>query len=38
MDEIRADAQRRGVTEMSLDEINDIIRETRAQMRKEGKR
>lgn len=38
MDEIRADAQRRGVTEMSLDEINDIIRETREQMRKEGKR
>lgn len=38
LDEIRADAQRRGVTEMSLDEINDIIRETRAQMRKEGKR
>lgn len=38
MDEIRADAQRRGVTEMSLDEINEIIRETRDQMRKEGKR
>lgn len=35
MDEIRADAQRRGVTEMSLDEINEIIRETRDQMRKE---
>lgn len=38
MDEIRADAQRRGVKEMSLDEINDIIRETREQMKKEGKR
>ncbi len=38
LDEIRADAQRLGVTEMSLDEINDIIRETREQMRKEGKR
>ena len=38
MDELRADAQRRGVTEMSLEEINEIIRETREQMRKEGKR
>ena len=38
VDEIRADAQRRGVTDMPLDEINAIIRETRAQMRKEGKR
>jgi len=38
MDELRADAQRRGVEEMSLEEINDLIRETREQMRKEGKR
>lgn len=35
VDEIRADAQRRGVTDLPLDEINTIIRETRAQMRKE---
>ena len=38
VDELRADAQRRGVTEMSMDEINNIIRETREQMKKEGKR
>ena len=38
VDEIRSDAQRRGVTEMSLEEINEIIRETREQMRKDGKR
>jgi addiction module RelB/DinJ family antitoxin len=38
MDELRADAQRRGVEEMSLDEINDIIRETREKMKKKGKR
>ena len=38
MDEIRSDAQRRGVPDMSLEEINDIIRETRDQMRKDGKR
>lgn len=38
LDELRADAQRRGVKEMSLEEINDIIRETREQMRKEDKR
>ncbi len=37
MDEIRADAQSRGVPEMNLDEINDIIRETREQMKKGGK-
>jgi len=38
LDELRADIQRRGVPEMSLDEINAIIKETREQMRKEGKR
>ena len=38
IDEIRADVQRRGVPEMSLDEINAIIKETREQMRREGKR
>ena len=37
-EEIRADIQRRGVPEMSLDEINAIIKETREQMKKEGKR
>lgn len=37
-DELRADAQKRGVTEMSLEEINAIIKETREQMKKEGKR
>jgi addiction module HigA family antidote len=36
LDELRADIQRRGVPEMSLDEINAIIKETRQQMRKEG--
>ena len=38
LDELRADIQRRGVPEMSLDEINAIIKETRERMRKEGKR
>lgn len=38
LDELRADIQKRGVPEMSLDEINAIIKETREQMRKEGKR
>lgn len=38
LDELRADIQRRDVPEMSLDEINAIIKETREQMRKEGKR
>ena len=38
IDEIRADVQRRGVPEMSLDDINAIIKETREQRRKEGKR
>ena len=38
LDELRADIQRRGVPEMSLDEINAIIKETREIMRKEGKR
>lgn len=35
---MREDVQRRGVPEMSLDEINDLIKETREQMKKEGKR
>ena len=38
VEEIRADAQRNGAADMSLDEINAIIKETREQMRKEGKR
>lgn len=38
VDDLRADAQRRGVAEMSLDEINDIIRDTREQMKMAGKR
>lgn len=38
VDEIRADAQRRGVADMSLDEINEIIHETREQMKKEARK
>ena len=38
IDEIRAEAQKNGAADMSLDEINAIIKETREQMRKEGKR
>lgn len=37
-DRMRAEVQRRGVPEMSLDEINELIHETREQMRLEGKR
>ena len=37
-DRMRADIQRRGVSEMTIDEINELIAETREQMRKEGKR
>ena len=36
IDELRAEAQKNGVADMSLDEINAIIKETR-QMKKEGK-
>ena len=36
--ELREDAQRRGLPEMSLEEINSIIKETRAQMKKEEKK
>lgn len=36
VEEIRADAQRNGAADMSLEEINEIIKETR-QMMKEGK-
>lgn len=36
--EMRADVQRRGVPELSLEEINALIKETREQMKKEGKR
>ena len=35
---MREDVHRRGVPEMSLDESNDLIKETREQMKKEGKR
>ena len=38
IDELRAEAQKNGVADMSLEEINAIIKETREQMRKEGKR
>ena len=36
VEEMRADAQRNGAADMSLEEINEIIKETR-QMMKEGK-
>lgn len=38
MEELRTKVQEQGIPEMSLDEINAIIKETREQMRKEGKR
>ena len=38
IDELRAEALKNGVSDMSLDEINSIIKETRDQMKKEGKR
>lgn len=36
VDELRAEALRNGVSDLSLDEINAIIKETREQMKKEG--
>lgn len=36
--EMREDVQSRGVPELTLDEINDLIRETREKMKKEGNR
>ena len=38
VDELRAEALKNGVSDMSLDEINAIIKETRDQMKKECKR
>ena len=38
VDEIRAEALKNGVSDLSLEEINAIIKETRAQMKIEGKR
>lgn len=38
VNELRAEALNNGVSDMSLDEINAIIKETREQMKKEGKR
>ena len=38
VDELRAEAIKNGVSDMSLDEINAIIKETREQMKMEGKR
>ncbi|MBR1869959.1 MAG: type II toxin-antitoxin system RelB/DinJ family antitoxin [Bacteroidales bacterium] len=38
IDELRAEARKNGVSDMSLDEINSIIKETREQMRKGGKK
>lgn len=38
VDELRAEALRNGVSDMTLEEINSIIKETRAQMKKEGKK
>ena len=35
---LREDVQKRDVPEMSLDEINDLIKETRNKMRMEGKK
>ena len=37
-EELRAEAQRKDLSDMTLDEINAIIHETREQMRKEGKK
>ena len=38
VNDIREEAIKNGVSDMSLEEINAIIKETRDQMRKEGKR
>jgi DNA-damage-inducible protein J len=38
VDELRAEALRNGVSDMTLEEINSIIKETRAQMKKEEKK
>jgi len=38
INELRAEALKNGVSDMSLDEINAIIKETREQMKKEGRR
>jgi DNA-damage-inducible protein J len=38
VNELRTEALNNGVSDMSLDEINAIIKETREQMKKEGKR
>ena len=38
VDNLRAEAKSNGVSDMSLEDINAIIKETRDQMRKEGKR
>ena len=38
VNELRAEAVKNGVSDMSLDEINAIIKETRQQMKKEGRR
>ena len=38
VNEIRAEAVKNGVSDMSLDEINAVIKETREQMKKEGRR
>ena len=37
VNELRAEALNNGVSDMSLDEINAIIKETREQMKKEGR-
>ena len=38
VDGLRAEAQKNGVSDLSLDEINAIIKDTREQKRKEGNR
>ena len=38
VNQLRAEAIKNGVSDMSLDEINAVIKETREQMKKEGRR